>query len=65
VTPEVQSEHILELRRPMLVVVEKVMAALRISAWLKRTINMRIRWATLLDRVHQVILLPPFNVTRA
>ena len=65
VTPEVQSEHILELRRPMLVVVEKVMAALRISAWLKRTINMRIRWATLLDRVHQVISLPPFNVTRA
>ena len=55
VTPEVQSEQILELRRPMLVVVEKVLAAMRISAWLKHTINMKLRWGVLMDKVHQVL----------
>ena len=55
VTPEVQSEQILELRRPMLVVVEKVLAAMRISAWLKHTINTKLRWGVLMDKVHQVL----------
>ena len=56
VMPEIQSEQILVLRRPVLVVVEKVMAAIRISRWLKNMIVNRLLWGTLLDKVHQSVL---------
>jgi hypothetical protein len=56
VTPEVQSAQLLVLRRPILVVVEKVMAAIYISAWYRRCKLFRDGWNKLLDMVHQSLL---------
>ena len=55
VTPEVQSEDVLVLRRPILVIVEKVIAAKKISSWLRRLIRFRDGWNALLDKVHEAV----------
>ena len=56
VTPEVQSEQVLILRRPVLIIVEKVLAAIRISIWLRNIIKFRDGWGKLLDKVHDAVL---------